>query len=159
MSDKAWAILFEESGEATRGVHGKWRHRRRFGTIRGASTGAGIAICSSALPVQSKTQQPAAAASPAALQKDQVVLEAIERIVGDDFCVDLDMRQDDLSGDLKILHEKVSLIYRMAHSHVRSHKCSHVHDDWRELTRSQIKRSEGAFPIYRRPKNDAQGAG
>lgn len=73
--------------------------------------------------------------------KDQAILAAIERVTADDFCEDLDMRQEDLSGDLKTAHEKISLIYRMAHSHVRAHSCFHVHGDWRQLTAEQATAS------------------
>lgn len=69
---------------------------------------------------------------------DQVALEAIDHVTSDDFCEDLEMR-DDLDGYLKIAHEKLSLIYRISHSQCRGHSCCGVHDSWRELKHEVIK--------------------
>ena len=67
---------------------------------------------------------------------DQQALETIERICGDDFCEDLSMKNltNDLTSDsdLKTAADKLSAIYRIAHSLVQSHTCFRVHDDWRE---------------------------
>ena len=69
---------------------------------------------------------------------DQAVLWAIEQLCGDDFCEILDMRaaSEPLTGDLKIAHEKLSAIYKLSHSHVRSHSCHHAREDWRKLATS-----------------------
>ena len=76
---------------------------------------------------------------------DQAVLWAIEQLCGDDFCEILEMRDasEPLTGDLKIAHEKLSAIYKLSHSHVRSHSCHHAshschhaHEDWRKLATS-----------------------
>lgn len=63
---------------------------------------------------------------------DRELLRVIEGIVADDFCENLDMRHEELTGDLKIAKEKLSLIYRMAHSHDRDARCFPVHGKWRE---------------------------
>lgn len=65
---------------------------------------------------------------------DQQALDAIQRICGDDFCEDLDLRTIDgpLLGDLGIAHEKLSAVYRIAHSLVKSNICHGVHGGWRD---------------------------
>lgn len=67
---------------------------------------------------------------------DQQVLETIERIAGDDFCEEISMRglrpDDPRSDDLKTAANKLSAIYRIAHSAVRSHTCFQVHESWRQ---------------------------
>jgi len=64
---------------------------------------------------------------------DQQALETIDLLCGDDFCEDMSMRMRDLEpdSDLKTAVDKLSRIYRIAHSLVQSHSCFHVHDDWR----------------------------
>ena len=62
---------------------------------------------------------------------DQDALRQISRIAGDDFCEDIAMRADELTGDLKTAAEKLLLIYTIAHSMDRSATCHHVHGDWR----------------------------
>lgn len=63
---------------------------------------------------------------------DQEALEAIERICGDDWCAEQDMLQlDREDGDLKTAIDKLGEIYILAHSHILSNVCYHVHDDWR----------------------------
>jgi len=67
--------------------------------------------------------------------RDQRVLSMIDRITGDDFCEELDLHSqlgDGLTGELKTAHEKLSAIYRAAHSAVAPNTCHHVHDDWRK---------------------------
>lgn len=68
-------------------------------------------------------------------------LQLIELIVGDDFCEELDIRAvfhpEALSPENKTAHEKLSLIYRIAHSHT-PHSCSEVHDDWRDDAERQF---------------------
>ena len=66
---------------------------------------------------------------------DQDALDLINRICGDDFCEDVDMRYATMAPtdpDLKIALEKLSAVYRIAHSMVRSKVCYHVHEDWRQ---------------------------
>lgn len=65
---------------------------------------------------------------------DQQAIHLIDRITGDDWCYDLDSRtiREELTGDLKIAHEKLSLIYRIAHSMNRSATCHHAHQAWRK---------------------------
>lgn len=66
---------------------------------------------------------------------DQQALSVIELICGDDFCEDLAMRMADGSvadETLTMAHEKLSMVYRIAHGIVLDHSCYRVHDDWRE---------------------------
>lgn len=83
-----------------------------------------------------------AEAAEADTRRDQTVMLLISRIVGDDFCEDLDMRSDELSGDSKTLHSKVSDIYKHSHSSVRSSGCFSVHSDWRAATDAAIAAQE-----------------
>ncbi len=73
----------------------------------------------------------------AGMKTDQEVLALIDEITGDDFCFDLDclaaFNPERLSQKEKGCHEKLSLIYKLAHSFNRSTICHHVHDDWRKL--------------------------
>lgn len=66
---------------------------------------------------------------------DQQALALIDRITGDDFCADLEMRNfsTPLTGDLKTAYEKLSRIYTIAHSMDKSHSCFKAHDNWRAL--------------------------
>lgn len=73
---------------------------------------------------------------------DQQALSTIERLCGDDFCEVLDMRSNELTGDLKTAHEKLSAIYRIAHSLVASHICFENHDDWRKEAEETAKALE-----------------
>lgn len=75
--------------------------------------------------------------------KDQAVLEAIERVAGDDFCEDLDARGsgETLEGDLKIAQTKISFVYRAAHSALRSASCYSVHESWRKETLASLAAS------------------
>jgi hypothetical protein len=83
---------------------------------------------------------------------DRELIETIERICGDDFCEDMEMRfaadeNGDLPGDLKTAIEKLSLIYRMTHSAGRDHTCFRVHEDWRkeaELVRDRMLQQEAS---------------
>lgn len=78
-------------------------------------------------------------------------LDAIDRIVSDDFCEDLDMRaafdEQPLSPDLKTAHSKLSAVYQIAHSESPRHSCYRVHADWRQLKKLHL--SENA------PKSDS----
>ena len=82
-------------------------------------------------------QAPGAAPAPAPVTP-QDLLQLIESIVGDDFCEDLDCRAafhgEKLSATEKTAHGKLSMIYRIVHSHITEHTCYSVHDDWRALT-------------------------
>jgi len=66
------------------------------------------------------------------------LLVLIERSVGDDFCEDLECRvafhAEKMTETEKTAHGKLSWIYRIVHSHIDSHSCYHVHDDWRKET-------------------------
>ncbi len=68
---------------------------------------------------------------------DQKVIHAINLITGDDFCEVLDceaaFRPEKLTATEKTAHEKLSLIYRLAHSHDKSCVCYERHKDWRAL--------------------------
>ena len=78
---------------------------------------------------------------------DQDALRQISRIAGDDFCEDLSMRAEDLTGDLRTAYEKLSLIYTIAHSMDRSATCHHVHADWRAqiVQRDKAEEVEGSL--------------
>lgn len=61
-------------------------------------------------------------------------LNAIEKISGDDFCeqVDWDMFKNRLKTEKeKIMANKLLKIYRLSHSHIKTHFCYHVHKNWR----------------------------
>jgi hypothetical protein len=68
-------------------------------------------------------------------------LAAIEDIVSDDFCEELSLMaaEGKLKGDILLAQEKISLIYRIAHSWNPAHPCHKVHNDWRKLS---AKRTE-----------------
>lgn len=59
-------------------------------------------------------------------------LEAIETIVGDDQCEIWAMENASrrFSGRVRLMHEKLAAVYRIAHS-AQPTSCYHVHDDWR----------------------------
>ncbi len=92
---------------------------------------------------------------------DQLALELIDQITGDDFCEDLDCRlhlpsedgprswQIDPKSELGIAAEKLLQIYTIAHSMVKSNICYGAHDKWRldaglmaESTLPAIKQTE-----------------
>ncbi len=77
---------------------------------------------------------------------DQELLLIIERIAGDDFFADLEFRMaakpSKESDDMHIVAEKVSLIYRLAHSAVKKHSCYHVHEDWRKLAEREATHAD-----------------
>lgn len=88
-----------------------------------------------------------------ALERDAQIIHLVDRTVGDDFCEDLDMRAEDLTGDAKVMHRKLSFLYRIAHSARRDAVCYGRHDDWRKeaddaivaMQRDDVA-SEGAKP-------------
>ena len=66
-------------------------------------------------------------------------LAAIEVLVSDDFCEDLEMRtipttpeNQQLAGDLKTCEEKISKIYCIAHGEL-PHSCYGSHEEWRKV--------------------------
>lgn len=68
------------------------------------------------------------------------VLAAIESIVGDDACEVWDMENAHrrFRGRSRLMHEKLSAVYRIAHSAQESHSCHHVHEDWRRETAAYV---------------------
>ncbi len=79
---------------------------------------------------------------------DQPILELIERIVGDDFCEDLDCRVafqgETLTSTEKMAASKLALIYRITHSHIPTHSCHNEHDDWRKEAAALMAREAKA---------------
>ncbi len=79
---------------------------------------------------------------------NEQVLELVERIVGDEFCEDLDMMvsfgpRRRLRETRRILREagkKLVTIYRIVHGHRPEHRCHGVHDAWR---REAVEMFEG----------------
>ena len=73
--------------------------------------------------------------------EDQQALELISRIVSDNFCEDLDIRNAHrkLRGDLATAHEKLGKVYRIAHALVKTKVCYHVHDDWRKEAERMVE--------------------
>jgi hypothetical protein len=71
------------------------------------------------------------------LKSAYAALDAIDLVVSDDFCEDLDMRvafdPENLSPDLLAANAKISQVYKIAHSESPNHCCYQVHDDWREI--------------------------
>lgn len=83
---------------------------------------------------------------------DQMALSAIEHTVGDDFCEDLDciaaFHPETMSDREKSCHDKLSLVYKIAHSHRTGSICYDKHDDWRKLAREVL----AAQPVTKEPK-------
>jgi len=84
-------------------------------------------------------------------------LEAIDCLAGDDFCEELDMSNmtRKLRGRLRMAHEKLSLIYQIAHAENSNNSCYRVHDDWRTLKESVLTDESGASSnetVLRAPK-------
>lgn len=71
-----------------------------------------------------------------------MALQAIERIVGDDFCEDINcllaFHPERVSDREKVSIEKLAAIYRIAHSNDPSHSCHHVHRGWRGETEAML---------------------
>lgn len=62
------------------------------------------------------------------------VIDAIESIVHDDFCEEMDMLStvpEALTEREKIATAKLGEIYKLSHAFNCSHSCHRVHDDWR----------------------------
>ena len=76
----------------------------------------------------------------------ELAITAISRITGDDFCEDLDcmsaFHPETMSELEKSCHEKLSLIYRIAHSHNTSASCYDKHENWRKLATEVLKGGE-----------------
>lgn len=70
------------------------------------------------------------------------VLAAIEQICGDDFCEELHCDTRKLSGRIAVASDKLSIIYRLAHSFNTRHSCYSVHDSWR----NELREGEGKEP-------------
>ena len=64
-------------------------------------------------------------------------IDAIEAIVSDDFCQELEMQTN--TGAMATLADKISAIYRIAHSESPSHPCHHVHAEWRKIKDEVLK--------------------
>ena len=92
-----------------------------------------------------ETQIPRAAKKPrkqaslkTRLQEAYRALEAIEHIVSDDFCEQLEYRtlpgaRMRLRGALKVCEKKIGMIYMISHSESPNHSCHDSHDSWREI--------------------------
>ena len=93
---------------------------------------------------------------------EQDVIDAIDRIVSDEFCETLDIRAafkpETMTETEKICHEKLSLAYRIAHSFNRSHSCYRVHGAWRELVRWPLPENGTASAAPRPAGGKASGA-
>lgn len=79
-----------------------------------------------------------------ALKEAYRALDAIESIVGDDFCSELEYRtlpdsSDPLTGDLKTCEEKIGMIYMISHSENPNHSCHDSHDSWRGIKNEVLK--------------------
>lgn len=71
------------------------------------------------------------------------ILMLIERIVGDDFCQDLDaiagLHPEELSEREKVCQEKLGALYRIAHSNRKEATCHSVHDIWRTEAKALLR--------------------
>lgn len=67
-------------------------------------------------------------------------LAAIDLIVSDDFMQDMELSNfnQPLKGGMKIMYEKLSAIYRIAHSFNPVHMCHDVHENWRQEAREKF---------------------
>lgn len=63
------------------------------------------------------------------------VMDAIERIVGDEFCHDAECRlafhPEEIPENERVAIRKLLDVYAVVHAYNRRHSCYHVHDDWR----------------------------
>src|SRR3990167_9165465 len=76
-------------------------------------------------------------------EADNAIIREISLLTGDDFCEDLDIRvafdkKQSFTATELACHEKLSRIYRIAHSHDRAASCYHVHENWRKEVRAAI---------------------
>ena len=61
------------------------------------------------------------------------ILQQIEDIVGDDFCMDMDSNLDKIEDwKLKECIKKLGKVYMIAHANNKDHSCYSVHNDWRD---------------------------
>lgn len=69
------------------------------------------------------------------MSQELKALQAIEKITGDDFCEELDMliafHPEELTSREKTMADKLSKIYRLAHSHDTEASCYDIHAAWR----------------------------
>lgn len=75
------------------------------------------------------------------------VINAIESIVHDDFCEEMDLLStvpEALTEREKIATAKLGEIYKLSHAFNRSHSCHRVHDDWRARLADFWERPEDA---------------
>lgn len=93
----------------------------------------------------------------------QRALTAIDLVVSDDFCEELDMANmhRKLRGRIATAREKLSTTYMIAHSEVPTHSCHHVHEDWRQI-KDRILTAEEQFRTQSVPdgskRSNASGA-
>ena len=69
------------------------------------------------------------------MTKEARVLKVLDYLLTDDLYGDVEMRLFNKKLKTKLekdLVERVSLFYRIIHSHVKSSVCWHVHEDWRK---------------------------
>ncbi len=67
------------------------------------------------------------------MSNQEKALLVIEALVSDDFCQSFDMAPEEATKeDIEILHEKINMIYRMAHSTREDAKCYTAHESWRK---------------------------
>jgi hypothetical protein len=93
--------------------------------------------CSCEVEFAKKFGFSAPSAAPAAAPPKELlvqVLDAIEGIVGDDFCecLSMDNAHRKFRGDKMIMYDKLSAIYRLSHAFSPNHSCREVHEDWRK---------------------------
>lgn len=70
-----------------------------------------------------------------------LALEAIEAIVGDDFCEDLNCQtiHGIKNPELATCEQKISRVYSIAHAENPNHSCHHVHNDWRGIKHDVLR--------------------
>jgi len=94
-------------------------------------------------------------------ERDKVlhVMDRLEEIVADDFCEELDceiaFRPETFSLRERRMQDKLSLLYRLAHSHNPRHECYRVHDDWRALLDKVGTKLRDAMAPEQRPNGGA----
>ena len=88
-----------------------------------------------------KQKKPVKLTAAAELRLARRALEAIEMIVSDDEMEDWEMRRARLRGRSRVMLDRLSQIYRYAHS-ARPHSCFGAHASWRLET---IQATSDAF--------------
>lgn len=87
---------------------------------------------------------------------DKQIISLVESITADDFCEDLNCRiafeeAMSYSKTREMLEEadnKLSLIYRIVHSHNEKHKCFDKHNAWRDEAVEKYKEAAKEDPWY-----------